>query len=139
MQTDTIIDRRHFTLYFKAQFPNLSNMYLSRMTAFPAVSIIDVTLLISSPLLTISLNMIVVQRLHIWLALENTPTASLQSNKCPTNECPTYDTKQSNGEIPIMTGLWGMRSTHLLSSFPCPLWPAEVKPDIGPELNCHLY
>ena len=30
------------------------------------------------------------------------------------NECPGYDTKQSDGEIPVMLELWGMRSTPSL-------------------------
>ena len=25
------------------------------------------------------------------------------------NECPRYDTKQSDGEVPVMLELWGMR------------------------------
>ena len=29
----------------------------------------------------------------------------------PLNECPGYDTKQSDGEFPVMLGLWGMQST----------------------------
>ena len=29
----------------------------------------------------------------------------------PHNECPWYDTKQSDGEVPVMLKLWGMRST----------------------------
>ena len=28
----------------------------------------------------------------------------------PLNECPWYDTKQSDGEVPVMLGLWGMQS-----------------------------
>ena len=32
------------------------------------------------------------------LGLQNTPTASLQRGKTPPNECPGYDTKQSDGE-----------------------------------------
>ena len=31
--------------------------------------------------------------------------------KPPKNECPGYDTKQSDGEVPMMLGLWGMQST----------------------------
>ncbi len=30
------------------------------------------------------------------------------------NECPDYDTKQSDGEALVMLELWGMRSTPLL-------------------------
>ena len=47
----------------------------------------------------------------------------------PTNECPVYDTKQSDGEVPIMLGLWGMRSTPSLPLLPDSLWPGMVTPD----------
>ena len=47
----------------------------------------------------------------------------------PPNECPGYDTKQSDGEVPVILELWGMRSTHSLPSFPGPLWPRAVAPD----------
>ena len=50
----------------------------------------------------------------------------------PSNECPTYDTKQSDGEVPAMLELWGIRSTPLLLSLPGPLWPGVVAPDKGP-------
>ena len=33
----------------------------------------------------------------------------------PHNECPVYDTKQSDGEVPVMLGRWGIWSTP---SFP---------------------
>ena len=37
-----------------------------------------------------------------WLGLENIPTASQQIGKNPTpNNCPVYDTKQSDGEAPV--------------------------------------
>ena len=48
------------------------------------------------------------------------------------NECPGYDTKQSDGEVPAMLELWGMRSTPSLPSLPGPLWPRVVAPDKGP-------
>ena len=35
---------------------------------------------------------------------------AVKSNQ-PTNECPRYDTKQSDGEVPAMLELWGMQST----------------------------
>ena len=35
-----------------------------------------------------------------------------------TNECPGYDTKQSDGETPVMLELWGMRSIPSLPSLP---------------------
>ena len=57
------------------------------------------------------------------------------------NECLGYDTKQSDGEVPIM--LWGMQSTFSLPSLPAPLWPRVVTPDKvlsmdQIELNCVL-
>ena len=48
------------------------------------------------------------------------------------NECPRYDTKQSDGEVPVILKLWGMRSTPLLSSLPGPLCPEVIAPDKGP-------
>ena len=58
-----------------------------------------------------------------------------------TNECPGYDTKQSDDQIPVMLELWRMQSTHSLLSFPGPLRSGVVVPDrvlcIGQiELNC---
>ena len=47
----------------------------------------------------------------------------------PPNECPGYDTKQSDGEVPAMLDLWGMWSTPSLPSLPGPLWPGVVAPD----------
>ena len=47
----------------------------------------------------------------------------------PPNECPGYNTKQSDGEVPVMLELWGMRSTPSLPSLPGPLWPGVVAPD----------
>ena len=37
-----------------------------------------------------------------------------------------YDTKQSDGEVPVMLELWGMGSTPSLPSLPGPLWPGIV-------------
>ena len=39
--------------------------------------------------------------------LKNIPTASLQRGKTPPNECPGYDTKQSDGEVPVNAGALG--------------------------------
>ena len=55
------------------------------------------------------------------LGQQNTPTASLQMGKTPPNECPGYDTKQSDGVDQVMLELWGMRSTPLLPSLSGPL------------------
>ena len=49
--------------------------------------------------------------------------------KTPSNECFGYDTKQSDGEIPVMEMLWGIRSTLSLPLFQSPLWPGMVAPD----------
>ena len=54
-----------------------------------------------------------------------------------------YDTKQSDGEVPVMLELWGMWSTPSLLSLPGPLWPGEVEPDWALsrgwiEVNCIL-
>ena len=47
----------------------------------------------------------------------------------PPNECLAYDTKQSDGEVPVMLGLWGMQSTPSLPLLSGPLWPVVVAPD----------
>ena len=74
------------------------------------------------------------------LGQQNTLTASLPRSKNP-NECPGYDTKQSDFEALVMLKLWGMRSTPSLPSIPCPLSSGVVAPDrvlcMGQiELNC---
>ena len=45
------------------------------------------------------------------------------------NEFRGYDTKQSDAEVPIILGLWGMQSTPLLPLLPGPLWSRMVAPD----------
>ncbi len=45
------------------------------------------------------------------------------------NEGPRYDTKQSDGEVPVMLDIWGMQSTPSLPLLPDPLWPGMVAPD----------
>ena len=47
----------------------------------------------------------------------------------PHNECPRYDTKQTDDEVRIMLKLCGMRSTSPLLSLPSPLWLGVVAPD----------
>ena len=37
------------------------------------------------------------------------------------NECPEYDIEQSDGEVPVMLGPWGMQSTLSLPLLPGPL------------------
>ena len=53
---------------------------------------------------------------------------------CPSIVCvrPTiqwYDTKQSDGEAPVMLELWGMLSTSSFLSFSGSLWPVVVALD----------
>ena len=63
--------------------------------------------------------------------------------RLPTNKCSGYDMKQSDGEVPVMLELWGMRSAPLLPLLLGPLWPEVVAPDRvlsinQMELNCVL-
>ena len=44
-------------------------------------------------------------------------------------ECPVYDTKQSDGEVQVMLGLWVMWSTPSLPLLPDPLWSGVLAPD----------
>ena len=59
-------------------------------------------------------------------------TNSSAERKDHLNECPGYDTKQSDGDVPVMLELWGMRGTPLLPSLPGPFWPGVVAPDKSP-------
>ena len=43
--------------------------------------------------------------------------------------CPEYDTKQSDGKVPVMLELWGMLSTPPFPLLSDPLWPGVVAPD----------
>ena len=42
--------------------------------------------------------------------------------------CPDYDTKQPDGEVPVLLEILGMQSTSSLSSLPGPLWTGVVGP-----------
>ena len=65
-------------------------------------------------------------------AVEYTDCTSAEGKTPILNECPGYDTKQSDGGVPAVLELWGMRSTPSLPSLPGPLWPGVVAPDKGP-------
>ena len=59
----------------------------------------------------------------------------------PPNEC--TDSKQSDGEVPVMLGRWEMRSNPSLPLLPGPLWHRMVAPErtlsmVEIELNCIL-
>ena len=43
-----------------------------------------------------------------------------------------YDSKQSDGEVPVMLELWEIRSTSSLPLLPVPLRPGVEAPDKGP-------
>ena len=58
-------------------------------------------------------------------------------------EHPGYETKQSDGEVPVMPKLWERWSTLLLPSLSGLLWPRLVAPERvlsidQKELNCVL-
>ena len=67
-------------------------------------------------------------RLHFWRGVRPHP-----------NECPRYDAKQSDGEVPVVLELWGILSTPSLPLFPGPLWPGMVTRDRAlNKTNCIL-
>ena len=62
-------------------------------------------------------------------SLNNTPTAPCRRVRPPPNECPVYDTKQSDGEASVMVELWEMLSTSSLPFLSGLLLPVVVAPD----------
>ena len=56
-----------------------------------------------------------IHRLHLCRGVRTFP-----------KQCSGYDTKQSEGKVQAMLGLWGMRSTFSLSLLPSALWPGMV-------------
>ena len=61
----------------------------------------------------------------------------------PANEYPGYETKQSDGLVPVMLEVWEMWSIPSLPLPPVPLCPGVVAPDRvlsldKIELNCEL-
>ena len=51
-------------------------------------------------------------------AVEYTDCKSTERWDPSHNECPRYDTKQSDGKVPVMLELWGMRSTPFIAIAP---------------------
>ena len=47
----------------------------------------------------------------------------------PSNKCPRYDTKQSDGTAPVKFEVSGMQSTLSLPLLPGPLWPGVEAPE----------
>ena len=64
----------------------------------------------------------------VGVAVEYTDCTSAE-DKTPPNEYPAYDSKQSDGEVPVMLELWGMQITPSFSLLPAPLWPKGVALD----------
>ena len=56
------------------------------------------------------------------VAVKHTDSISTEGKDPSANECPRYDTKQSDDTIPIRLELWEMQSTISFSSFPGSLW-----------------
>ena len=54
---------------------------------------------------------------------------AVEYTDCFSAECPGYDTKQSDGEVLVMLGLWGMWSTSSLPLLPGTLLAGIVAPD----------
>ena len=65
----------------------------------------------------------------LTIAVEYTDCISAEVYDPPHNDYPGYDTKQSDGEVPVMMELWWMQSTPLLPSLPGPPWLGVVAPD----------
>ena len=64
---------------------------------------------------------------HLAGAVEYTDCFSTKGVRVPhPNESPGYETKQTDGKVPVMLELWGMRITPLIS-----LLPGMVVPDKG--------
>ena len=63
---------------------------------------------------------------RLWL--QETPTASLQKGKTLPMSVLDYDTRQSDGKVPVLE-IWGMWSTSSLPLLPGPLRLEAVEPD----------
>ena len=61
-------------------------------------------------------------------AVEYTDYISAKEKDFPT-ECPRYDTKQSDGEAPVMLELWGKAENPSLLLLPGTFWPGVVASD----------
>ena len=59
-------------------------------------------------------------------AAEHTDCFSAEDQDSHFNECPVYDTKQSDHEVAMILELWWMQITPLLPLLPGSLWPGMV-------------
>ena len=71
-------------------------------------------------------------------AAEYTDCISAGEKESP-NECPGYDTKQSDGEALVMLEFWGMWSTLSLPSLASPLCLRVVAPDRALSMRQTVY
>ena len=62
----------------------------------------------------------------MWIILS---AVAVEYTNCFQQRVSRYDTKQSDREVPVMLGFWGMRSTLSLPPLPDPLSPGVVVPD----------
>ena len=62
-------------------------------------------------------------------AVQYTDCIPAEGRRFCTNNCPGYDTKQSDGKDTVKLELWGMRCIPSLPLLPGPLWPGVVAPD----------
>ena len=75
------------------------------------------------PLRNISLS---VFRSVIWCSRIRRLHLSCWLRTPPSDDCPVYDIKQSDGEAPVMLELCRMRNSSSLPSFPGPRWSGVV-------------
>ena len=66
---------------------------------------------------------------HLAGTVDDTGCFSVAGIRPQPNECPGFDIKQYDGEVPVMLKLLGMRSTPSLPSLPGSLHPGEDAPD----------
>ena len=62
-------------------------------------------------------------------AVQYADCTSAKGKASPSNECTGHDTKQSDGEVSDMMGLWEMLSKPSFPLLPGPLWSGMVAPD----------
>ena len=61
--------------------------------------------------------------------VEYTDCTSTEGVRPHHNECPGYDTKQSDDEVCVMLERWGMQCTPSMPSLPGSLWSEAVAPE----------
>ena len=67
-------------------------------------------------------------KLHPYTFQRTRSPASVEEQDTP-NECPVYDTKQSDGEALVMLEVWGMRITPWFPLLLGSLFTGVVEPD----------